>query len=341
MKKTKTMKKLKLLFLTLLSVISLNLFSQVQVYTSNTSGPNTCDGTAVLDTNFNLSSINWQGMGMIINQGSYYVNNLCPGTYSVSFVTNNTPMTLVFTIQAGTFNPCLNFSGLVMTANSLDSVSCDGVMGITLTNGTAPYTYQWSNGQTTQTMNSLCPGGYCCYVTDVNGCTLTLCDTVGVQSSNYGDTLVITNAGTCNNPTTTLTSTIEDCTLDYNAVDSVYISNVVYPSNPLDSMVCVWVVTDTNGVNSTYTTVYTGAMTTGCYNLQLIVYCLQKSMDYKTIIVNQNEYVGFAGIEELFGNSKQLISVTDLLGRETKIETNKMLIYTYSDGSREIKYINE
>ena len=82
-------------------------------------------------------------------------------------------------------------------------------------------------------------------------------------------------------------------------------------------------------------------MTTGCYNLQLIVYCLQKSMDYKTIIVNQNEYVGFAGIEELFGNSKQLISVTDLLGRETKIETNKMLIYTYSDGSREIKYINE
>ena len=38
---------------------------------------------------------------------------------------------------------------------------------------------------------------------------------------------------------------------------------------------------------------------------------------------------------------KQLVSVTDLLGRETKIQPNKVLIYTYSDGSREIKYINE
>ena len=101
------MKNLKLLLLTLLSVISFNLFSQVQVYTSNTSGPNICDGTAVLDTNLNLSSIYWQGMGMIINQGSYYVSNLCPGTYSVSFLTNGTPVTLTFVITAGNFNPVL------------------------------------------------------------------------------------------------------------------------------------------------------------------------------------------------------------------------------------------
>jgi hypothetical protein len=60
------MKKLKLLFLTLFSVLSLSVFSQTQIYTSNTSGPNVCDGTAVLDTNSNLSSILWQGMGMII-----------------------------------------------------------------------------------------------------------------------------------------------------------------------------------------------------------------------------------------------------------------------------------
>ena len=44
------MKKLKLLLLTLLSVLSFNLFSQTQVYTTNTTGPNICDGTAVLDT---------------------------------------------------------------------------------------------------------------------------------------------------------------------------------------------------------------------------------------------------------------------------------------------------
>jgi len=38
---------------------------------------------------------------------------------------------------------------------------------------------------------------------------------------------------------------------------------------------------------------------------------------------------------------KQLVSVTDLFGRDVKVQTNKMLIYTYSDGSKEIKYINE
>jgi hypothetical protein len=336
------MKNLKLLFLTLLSVLSFNLFSQTQVYTSSTSGPNICDGTAVLDTtNLTMTSIVWQGMGMIINQGSYMVTNLCPGTYGVSFISNNTPITLTFTITAGSFNPCLNFSGLVMTANSLDSVSCDGVMGITLTNGTAPYTYQWSNGQTTQTMNSLCPGGYCCYVTDVNGCTLTLCDTVGVQSPNYGDTLYLTTAGSCTNPMGTFTNTIEDCSIDYNSIDSAYVSNIILPQNPLDSVAVVWTLVDTSGSIQGYTTLYTGAMSTGCYNFQLILYCLQKSMDYKTIVINHTDYLEFVGIEELFGNNKQLVSVTDLLGRETNIQTNKMLVYTYSDGSREIKYINE
>jgi hypothetical protein len=225
--------------------------------------------------------------------------------------------------------------------NSVDSASCDGIITATITGGQGPYTYQWSNGSITQTISNLCPGGYCCYVSDMNGCNATICDTVGVQSSNFGDTLIINNPGNCNNPIATLTSSIEDCTLDYNAVDSSYIANIVYPSNPLDSMVCVWMVTDTNGVNSVYTTVYTGVMTTGCYNLQLIVYCYQKTMNYKTIIINQNEYVGFVGINELSGNSKQLIRVSDLMGREVKVQSNKLLIYTYSDGSKEIKYINE
>jgi hypothetical protein len=49
------MKNLKLLFLTLFSVLSLSVFSQTQIYTTQTSGPNVCDGTAMLDTsNVNL-----------------------------------------------------------------------------------------------------------------------------------------------------------------------------------------------------------------------------------------------------------------------------------------------
>ena len=331
------MKNLKLLFLTLISVISLNLFSQTQVYTSPTSGPNICDGTAVLDTtNINITSIYWQGMGAILQQGNYMMDSLCPGTYGVTFVSNNTPVTLTFVITAGNFNPCLNFGGYITT---VDSTINDGSMTVNIVNGTAPYTYQWSNGNMLQSIYNLPVGGYCCYVTDANGCNTTLCDSIVTQS--LGDTLVINNTGTCNNPLSTLTTTIEDCTINYATVDTAYISLINYPLSPFDSTMCVWYVVDTTGTMGVYTTYYNGIDSTGCYNFQLVLYCYNKSMNYKTIVVNQNEYIGFVGIDELSGNSKQLVSVVDLMGREVSIQPNKFLIYTYSDGSKEIKYITE
>jgi hypothetical protein len=336
------MKNLKLLLLTLMSVLTINMFAQTQVYTSQTSGPNMCDGTAVLDTsNINMTSIYWQGMGMIINQGSYMVTNLCVGTYSVTFMSNGTPVTLTFTITAGTFNPCLNFGGFTTPTNSVDSTSCDGIITATITNGTAPYTYLWSNGATTSEIPYLCPGQYCCYVADANGCTATLCDTVGVQSPNYGDTLYLTTAGSCTNPMGTFTNTIEDCNIDYNSIDSAYVSNIILPQNPLDSVYIVWTLVDTNGSIQGYTALYTGVTTTGCFNFQLILYCLQKSMDYKTIIINHTEFLDFVGINELTGNSRQLVKVMDLMGREVSEQPNKLLVYVYSDGTREMKYINQ
>jgi hypothetical protein len=336
------MKNLKLLILTLFSVLSFGLFSQTQVYVTQTSGPNICDGTAVLDTSNVLpTSIFWQGMGMIINQGSYMVTNLCPGTYSVTFNSNGTPVTLTFTITAGTFNPCLNFGGFLTPTNSVDSLSCNGIVTASITNGTGPYTYQWSNGATTPTINNLCPGQYCCYVADANGCTATLCDTVGVQSPNYGDTLIINAANMCNNPIGTLSSTVEDCGLNYNSIDSAYITNITIPQNPLDSVMVTWTLVDTNGVNVfPQYQVYTMIPSTGCYNFQLIVYCLQKSMNYKTIIANATWYMDNVGIKELSGNSRQLVKVVDLMGREVSVQPNKLLVYVYSDGTREMKYIN-
>lgn len=49
--------------------------------------------------------------------------------------------------------------------------SCQGSIKANVTGGDAPYTYEWSNGQTTQTAVNLCKGRYNVTVTDVNGCT--------------------------------------------------------------------------------------------------------------------------------------------------------------------------
>jgi hypothetical protein len=332
------MKNLKLLFLTLFSIISLSVFSQTQVYTTPTTNPNTCDGTAVLDTsNVNISSIYWQGMGMIINQGSYMIGNLCPGTYIVTFSINGSPSTsITFVITSGNFNPCTNFGGYITT---IDSTINDGSMTVNVTNGTAPYTYQWSNGNMLQSIYNLPTGSYCCYVTDANGCNTTLCDSITYQST--GDTLVITNAGTCNNPISTFSTTIEDCTINYATVDTAYISLISYPLSPFDSTMCVWNVVDTTGTMGVYTTYYNGIDSTGCYNFQLVVYCYNKSMNYKTIVVNQTEYVGFVGINELSMNQRKLIKVIDLMGRTTDLTPNRLLIKCYNDGTTEKVFITE
>jgi hypothetical protein len=71
--------------------------------------------------------------------------------------------------------------GVTATATSTD-VSCaggsNGTATITPTGGGSPYTYLWSDGQTTATATGLPPGTYVGTVTDAGGCTAT--DTVVV-----------------------------------------------------------------------------------------------------------------------------------------------------------------
>ncbi len=56
---------------------------------------------------------------------------------------------------------------------------CDGMAGVTVSGGTAPYTYLWTTGgQTNDTIQSQCSGTYCCVITDNNGCSTTTCVTV-------------------------------------------------------------------------------------------------------------------------------------------------------------------
>jgi hypothetical protein len=152
---------------------------------------------------------------------------------------------------------------------------------------------------------------------------------------------VLNSTGTCNSPIGNFTTTIEDCNINFNTIDTVYMTINGLINSGLDSILCVWYVIDTTGTYQTYMVNYPTIDSTGCYNFQLVVYCYNKSMNYKTIVVNQNENLGFAGINELSGNTKQLVRVLDLMGNKTFIQSNKMLIYEYSDGSREITYIIE
>lgn len=98
-----------------------------------------------------------------INNGAYStLNTLLPGF-------NYTPI----------IRPYLNVCTLTATATSTSD--CGGNTGSTTVvpaSGTAPYTYTWSNGGITATINNLAAGVYTATVTANNGCTTTASATV-------------------------------------------------------------------------------------------------------------------------------------------------------------------
>jgi gliding motility-associated-like protein len=76
------------------------------------------------------------------------------------------------TVQVVPGPPTLQTPQTVFT-NPVCNAACDGTAVATPTNGTSPFTFQWDNGQTTQTAAALCAGTYSVLITDANGCTVT------------------------------------------------------------------------------------------------------------------------------------------------------------------------
>ena len=98
------------------------------------------------------------------------INNLTAGTYTVLISdVNGCTSTETYTVT----EPAAAISA---TANAT-AVSCfgnaTGSLNITVNGGTSPYTYAWSNNQTSQNINSLTAGNYTVTITDANNCQFT------------------------------------------------------------------------------------------------------------------------------------------------------------------------
>ncbi|WP_179344781.1 beta strand repeat-containing protein, partial [Winogradskyella ursingii] len=101
-------------------------------------------------------------------QTSGTFNNLAAGPYRVIVTDANGCQT---NAQCGISEP-----SQLTTSLSVTDVQCfndtTGAIDLTVSGGTQPYTYEWSNDSTTEDLNNLGAGAYSVTVTDANGCTI-------------------------------------------------------------------------------------------------------------------------------------------------------------------------
>lgn len=108
----------------------------------------------------------WPQLGSV--QSSVF--SLAPGTYTcIVRDANGCSSTNSYTITQPT--------AITLTeshSNPSSLTNNDGTISVTATGGTSPYTYQWSNGETTADITGLSSGSYTVTVTDVNDCSAAL-----------------------------------------------------------------------------------------------------------------------------------------------------------------------
>jgi len=105
--------------------------------------------------------------------------------FSTVFNPTVTPTaTTTYVVTVTDPNNCFGSDSVTVTVNPLLSVTmnatnitcngaCDGVASVVVNGGTAPYSYSWSSGGTTDTETGLCPNLYTVTVTDALGCIVT------------------------------------------------------------------------------------------------------------------------------------------------------------------------
>lgn len=100
--------------------------------------------------------------------GGYYYATV----FNYGSVSAQTPNTVIYSSSGIDFG--------LWKVNTSNCVINTGKLAVTGVTGTGPFTYLWSTNETTQLITGLTIGTYSCTVTDSNGCSRTLSETIGV-----------------------------------------------------------------------------------------------------------------------------------------------------------------
>lgn len=169
-------------------------------YTVTVSGVNGCSTTASYNVPNNSSTFSLSGTAQPLSScattngsvnltitpaGTYSIlwsnmattedlANLTPGTYTVTVTESGScSATASFVVGDITEDPTLSQSITPEVCNLLD-----GAVNLTVSGGTTPYTFAWSNSAATEDLTNIAGGTYTVTVTGANGCSATTTATV-------------------------------------------------------------------------------------------------------------------------------------------------------------------
>ena len=127
------------------------------------------------------------------------LTGLTDGTYTVTVTDVTAACTVSITIN---INEPATLSSSTTPTNVLCSGESTGEIDLTVTGGTTPYIYTWSNGATSEDLTGLAAGTYTVTITDANFCTSSTSETITEPATAVSATITAQTNVDCNGATT-------------------------------------------------------------------------------------------------------------------------------------------
>lgn len=161
------------------AILNNDVATQVTLTLANVDCNGNCNGTAnaAIVGNGPFTTVWQDATANPIGQTGVAANNLCAADYIVEITdAGNCVLSTAFTID----EPDPIQLSLAFEQDETCFNTCDGILVAMPINGTLPLTYAWNDPglQTTPSATALCDGLYTVTITDANGCTAALTDTV-------------------------------------------------------------------------------------------------------------------------------------------------------------------
>jgi gliding motility-associated-like protein len=184
--------------------------------------------------------------------GGSPTQNLQPGTYTYTATSVDGCVSAPVSVTITQPQAALALSSTQV--NVLCSGNNTGSINLTVTGGTAPYTYAWSNNTTLEDPTGLASGAYTVTVTDANGCTATTTVTI-TQPSTLTSSYTQVNVGCFGNTTGSIDLTVNGGVAPY--VFAWSNQAITEDLNNIPSGVYTVTATDANGCTTTQTVTIT------------------------------------------------------------------------------------